>query len=137
MFIGLVLIVGAGAAMVMWNRETPVSWIVAVNAVTGAGIALTLVASASEALAQFAPAEAGTGSALFNSLRQLGAAMGVAVPAVAFEFAAGGARTPGASLEGSTAAFAIRTLVLAIPLLLVAAQYRYRTALRARAGRAT
>ena len=137
MFIGLVLIVGAGVAMVMWNRETPVSWIVAVNAVTGAGIALTLVASASEALAQFAPAEAGTGSALFNSLRQLGAAMGVAVPAVAFEFAAGGARTPGASLEGSTAAFAIRTLVLAIPLLLVAAQYRYRTALRARAGRAT
>ena len=128
MLVGLLLMVAGGAAMVTWGRETPVSWIVAVSLVTGGGIALTLVSSAAEALAQFAPAEAGTGSALFNSLRQLGAAMGVAVPAAAFEFAARGARTADASLEGSTAAFVIRTIVLAIPLLLVAAQHRRRMA---------
>ncbi len=128
MLVGVVLMVAAGAAMITWTAETPVWWIVVVSVVTGAGIALTLVASASDALAQFAPAEAGTGSALFNSLRQLGAAMGVAVPAVAFEYAAGGARSADASLEGSTAAFAIRTLVLAIPLVLVAARYGRRMA---------
>jgi EmrB/QacA subfamily drug resistance transporter len=122
MLVGLLLLVASGVVMVTWGSETPVWWIVLVNALTGAGIALTLVASAADALAQFTPAEAGTGSALFNSLRQLGAAMGVAVPAVAFEFVALGARTPDASLSGSTAAFAIRVAVLAIPLVLVVAE---------------
>ena len=70
----------------------------------GAGISITLVASADDAMAQFTPDEAGTGSALFNSLRQLGAAMGVAVPAVAFEMVAAGSRTPEGALTGSTGA---------------------------------
>jgi EmrB/QacA subfamily drug resistance transporter len=117
---GLLLLVAAAAAMVVtWNGETPLWFIVATNLVTGAGISVTLVASASDAMAQFTPAEVGTGSAVFNSLRQLGAAMGVAVPAVVFELIAGGSRTPDATLDGSTGAFAIRLVVLAIPLLLV------------------
>ncbi len=82
------------------------------------------MASATDALAQFRPEDAGTGSALFNSLRQLGAAMGVAIPAVAFELVAAGSRTPDASLAGSAAAFAIRTAVLAVPLILVIGQGR-------------
>jgi EmrB/QacA subfamily drug resistance transporter len=117
---GLVLLVAAAAAMVMtWNGGTPLWLIVATNLVTGAGISVTLVASASDAMAQFTPAEVGTGSAVFNSLRQLGAAMGVAVPAVVFELIAAGSRTPDAALAGSTGAFAIRLAILAIPLLLV------------------
>jgi EmrB/QacA subfamily drug resistance transporter len=119
---GLVLLVSAAAAMVTWNGETPLWLIVAVNLVTGAGLSVTLVASASDAMSQFSPAEVGTGSAVFNSLRQLGAAMGVAVPAVAFELIAAGSRTPDATLAGSTGAFAIRLAVLAIPLLLVLAR---------------
>jgi hypothetical protein len=70
--------------------------------------------------------EAGTGSALFNSLRQLGAAMGVAIPAVAFELIAAGSRRPSDALAGSTAAFAIRLVVLALPLLVLLSGWRRR-----------
>lgn len=55
-----------------------------------------------------------------------GAAMGVAIPAVAFELAASGSRAPNAALAGSTSAFAIRLGVLAIPLLLLLAMSRTR-----------
>ena len=60
-----------------------------------------------------------TGSALFNSLRQIGAAMGVALPAVAFELVAGGSRDLDATLNGSSAAFVLRFVVLTIPLILL------------------
>jgi len=119
LLIGLLLLVAGAAAMVGWSGDTALWLIVATNLVTGAGVAVTLVASASDAMAQFTSEEAGTGSAVFNSIRQLGAAMGVAVPAVAFEMVAAGSRTADASLAGSTAAFFIRVAVLAIPLVLV------------------
>ena len=126
MLLGLVSLVVGAALMLTWGGDTPVWWIVATNVVSGFGIAITLVASATDALSQFTPEEAGTGSALFNSLRQLGAAMGVAIPAVAFELAASGSRAPHAALAGSTSAFAIRLGVLAIPLLLLLAMSRTR-----------
>ncbi|MCV0402817.1 MAG: MFS transporter [Chloroflexi bacterium] len=129
--IGVSLMLLGSAFMLTWGADTPVWWVVGTGLVTGAGIAVTLVASATDALAQFRPEDAGTGSALFNSLRQFGAAMGVAVPAVAFELVASGSRSAAASLEGSTAAFAIRTTVLAVPLILVALGWRRR---RQRAG---
>lgn len=125
---GLALLVGSAAAMMTWGSTTEPWLIVVTNLVTGAGIALTLVASATDALSQFAPGEAGTGSALFNSLRQLGAAMGVALPAVAYELAAAGADGPDSSLAGSSAAFLLRLVVLGIPLILVAARWRARSA---------
>jgi hypothetical protein len=121
---GLGLMVIGAALMIGWDGATPVASIVAAQVVSGAGVSLTLVASAADALAQFTPEEAGTGSALFNSLRQLGAAMGVAVPAVAFELLAAGSRTADATLAGSTAAFTIRLAVLALPLVLVVATRR-------------
>ena len=119
MRLGLVVLVAAAVGMLTWDADTPIWLVVAVQLLNGAGISITLVASADEAMAQFTPAEAGTGSALFNSLRQLGAAMGVAVPAVAFEALAGGRLGPEAALSGSTAAFGVRLAVLALPLLLV------------------
>jgi EmrB/QacA subfamily drug resistance transporter len=124
LLVGLVLLVAAAAVMVGWNGQTALWLVVATNLVTGAGLAMALVASATDAMSQFSAEEAGTGSAVFNSLRQLGAAMGVAVPAVAFELAAAGSRTPTAALAGSTAAFTIRLAVLAIPLVLVLARPR-------------
>jgi predicted MFS family arabinose efflux permease len=118
MLLGLVSLVVGAALMLTWGGDTPVWWIVATNVVSGFGIAITLVASATDALSQFTPEEAGTGSALFNSLRQLGAAMGVAIPAVAFELVASGSRTSDAALDGSISAFAIRLGVLMLPLVL-------------------
>lgn len=125
--IGLLLLVGSGVAMATWGDTTDQWIIVLTNLVTGAGLALTLVASATDALSQFTPAEAGTGSAVFNSLRQLGAAMGVALPAVAFELIAAGSRSSGAALAGSSDAFLVRVVVLAIPLVLVLSRFGART----------
>ena len=124
LLLGSALIVAGAAMMLTWTDGTPVWWIVAAQVVNGAGISIALVASAADALAQFAPEEAGTGSALFNSLRQLGAAMGVAIPALAFELVASGSRTTGAALEGSSAAFTIRLVVLAVPLIAVVGRWR-------------
>jgi EmrB/QacA subfamily drug resistance transporter len=117
--LGLSLLLAGASLMATWGQGTYLWFIVVTNLLTGAGLALTLVASATDALSQFTPAEAGTGSALFNSLRQLGAAFGAALPAVAFEFVARGSRTADAALAGSTAAFLLRLAVLAIPLALV------------------
>ncbi len=114
--LGLALLVATAAGMLTWGASTPIWWVVVVLTVQGAGIAIALVASADDAMAQFRPEEAGTGSALFNSLRQLGAALGVAVPAVAFELVAAGDRSADAALGGSTAAFAVRFAVLCVPL---------------------
>ena len=124
LLVGTLLLVTSAAAMMAWDGATPFWFIVAVTLASGAGTSITLVSSAADALAQFTPEEAGTGSALFNSLRQLGAAMGVAVPAIAFELVAGGSRTPSAALVGSSGAFAVRAAVLAIPFLLVVVRLR-------------
>ena len=126
LLLGLASVVGGAALMLTWGPDTPVWWIVATNLVNGLGIAITLVASATDALSQFTPEEAGTGSALFNSLRQLGAAMGVAIPAVAFELVAAGSRTPEAALAGSGSAFTIRLGVLTVPLILLIVMSRMR-----------
>lgn len=126
MLLGLVLLVGSTGVMVTWDGESSL-WVIVVTLVlSGAGIGLTLVASATEALSQFSQAEAGVGSALFNSLRQLGAALGVALPAVAFEVVAAGDRSAEAVLGGSTAAFWVRLGVLCLPLVLVLTRWRTR-----------
>jgi EmrB/QacA subfamily drug resistance transporter len=117
--LGLTLLLVGASLMATWGSGTALWFIVVTNLLTGGGLALTLVASATDALSQFPPAEAGTGSALFNSLRQLGAALGAALPAVAFEFVAHGSRTADAALAGSSAAFLLRTAVLVVPFTLV------------------
>lgn len=122
--LGLTVLLGSVVLRATWTGSTEVWFIFVTNLVTGLGLSITLVASATDALSQFAPSQAGTGSALFNSLRQLGAALGVALPAVAFELVASGSRTPTAVLAGSTAAFLLQVAVLAIPLVLVASRWR-------------
>jgi EmrB/QacA subfamily drug resistance transporter len=134
MLLGLGLLVAAAALMATWGGATE-SWVIVVtNLITGAGLATTLVASATDALSQFTPAEAGTGSALFNSLRQLGAAFGAALPAVAFELVAHGSRSSDAALSGSSAAFLLRAAVLAIPFAVVLVRWRRSSAIHAAAA---
>jgi MFS transporter, DHA2 family, methylenomycin A resistance protein len=129
--LGLTLLLAGAALMATWGSDTPLWFIVITNLLTGGGLAVTLVASATDALSQFTPEEAGTGSALFNSLRQLGAAFGAALPSVAFEFVAHGSRTADAALAGSSAAFLLRMVVLAIPFALVLPRLRRPRPLRA------
>jgi predicted MFS family arabinose efflux permease len=124
--VGLAVLVASAVVRLTWTGSTEAWFIFATNLATGIGLSITLVASATDALSQFAPTQAGTGSALFNSLRQLGAALGVALPAVAFELVASGSRTPSAVLAGSSAAFLLQVLVLAIPLAVVVSRWRPR-----------
>jgi EmrB/QacA subfamily drug resistance transporter len=124
--LGLSVLVAGALIRVSWDGSTEVWLIVLANLITGSGLSIALVASATDALSQFAPADAGTGSALFNSLRQIGAALGVALPAVAFELVALGSRTPSAVLAGSNAGFILQVAVLAIPLALILSRWRPR-----------
>jgi EmrB/QacA subfamily drug resistance transporter len=126
--LGLGVLVGAALMRATWNGSTGLPLIVVTNLITGLGLSVALVASATDALSQFAPSEAGTGSALFNSLRQIGAALGVALPAVAFELIASGSREPAAVLAGSTAAFILQVAVLAIPFTLILSRWLPRQA---------
>jgi EmrB/QacA subfamily drug resistance transporter len=123
--LGLTLLLVGASLMATWDSRTAFWFIVVTNLLTGGGLALTLVASATDALSQFPPAEAGTGSALFNTLRQLGAAFGAALPAVAFEFVAHGSRTADSALAGSSAAFLLRTAILVIPFALVLLRWQW------------
>jgi DHA2 family methylenomycin A resistance protein-like MFS transporter len=124
--IGLAVLFASAVVRATWTDSTEAWFVFVTNLGTGIGISITLVASATDALSQFAPHQAGTGSALFNSLRQLGAAVGVALPAVAFELVALGSRDPSAVLAGSTAAFLLQAVVLAIPLAAVLVGRRLR-----------
>jgi EmrB/QacA subfamily drug resistance transporter len=120
MVASLVIAALAAGAMIGFDRSTPLPVISLVAAIGGVPIALGVTASTMCALAEFAPSEAGVASGVFNSLRQVGSSLGVAIPAAVFDVAlAGGAGTD--PLVGSTWAFASRAVVFGLVLLLVAA----------------
>ncbi|MBA2372694.1 MAG: MFS transporter, partial [Chloroflexi bacterium] len=111
------LIVAAVAAglMVGFDRSTPLVVVSAVAALGGVPLALGVTASTMRALAEFPPHEAGVASGVFNSLRQVGSSLGVAIPAAAFDLASGDD-----PLGGSTLAFAARALGFAFVVVIVA-----------------
>jgi len=112
MITSLVFATLAGAAMVLFDQSTPLVVVSVVAAVGGVPIALGVTASTVSALAGFAQSEAGIASGVFNSLRQVGSSLGVAIPAAVFDAAGGG-------MAGSTWAFASRAVVFALVLVLV------------------
>jgi EmrB/QacA subfamily drug resistance transporter len=115
----IALAAGAAAAMVGFDRSTPLVVVSLVAAVGGVPIALGVTASTVCALAEFPPEEAGIASGVFNSLRQVGSSLGVAIPAAVFDLALAGA--PGADpLAGTVGAFASRAVVFVAVLGLLA-----------------
>jgi hypothetical protein len=105
--------------MAWFDRSTPLAIVSLVAAVGGVPIALGVTASTVCALAEFPPEEAGVASGVFNSLRQVGSSLGVAIPAAVFDLAL--ASLPGADpLAGSVGAFASRAIVFVAVLGLVA-----------------
>ncbi len=106
---------GAAILMAGFDPTTPLVVVSAVAALGGVPIALGVVASTSTALAGFEPAEAGVAAGVFNALRQVGSALGVAIPAAAFDLAL----APGATdlMPGSHAAFVSRAVCFALALL--------------------
>jgi EmrB/QacA subfamily drug resistance transporter len=107
------------ALMVGFGPTTPLVAVSILAAAGGVPIALGVTASTLKALAEFPPAEAGVASGVFNSLRQVGSSLGVAIPAALFDAAAAGGTGEAALEAGSTAAFASRAVVFTICLVLV------------------
>jgi EmrB/QacA subfamily drug resistance transporter len=127
------LIVASASAGVMpfFGAETSLPIVATVAAFGGAAIALSVTASTSCAIAEFPPAEAGIAAGIFNSLRQVGSALGVAIPAAAYDLATGGVLSGGRALRGSSWALGTRVIVFALVVALIAAMV-YRSLLPAR-----
>ena len=104
----------AALLMATFDASTPFVVVSAVAALGGVPIALGVVASTVTALSGFRAEDAGIAAGVFNSLRQVGSALGVAIPAAAFDLAL----APGATdlMPGSHAAFVSRAVVFAIAL---------------------
>ncbi len=134
---GSILASGAvGIVMAWFGPDTPLALVALLAGVSGALIPVAVTGSAVSAVAGFAPAQAGLASGIFNSLRQVGASFGIAVPAAAFELAT---RGPGAhpAAQGVAAAFLARGLgmiVLGVLAAWVLARARARTGLPEPAG---
>jgi EmrB/QacA subfamily drug resistance transporter len=108
----------AALLMLPFDTATPFAVVAVVAAIGGVPMSLGVVASTMTALAEFAPAEAGVASGVFNALRQVGASLGVAIPAAAFDL--GVRANPGDPVAGATAAFLSRAIVFGVVLVLVA-----------------
>jgi hypothetical protein len=104
--------------MITFDEGTPFVVVSIVAALGGVPLALGVTASTVCALAEFPAAEAGVASGVFNSLRQVGASFGVAIPAAAFDLAQAGNATPD-PLAGSVWAFASRAVVFVVVLVAV------------------
>jgi DHA2 family methylenomycin A resistance protein-like MFS transporter len=117
------LIAAAASAMVMpsFDAVTPLWFVAAVAAAGGAAIALSVTASTTCAVAEFPPAQAGVASGIFNSLRQVGSALGVAIPAAAYDAVTRGSLAGAGALRGSAWALGTRAGALVIILVLVVA----------------
>jgi DHA2 family methylenomycin A resistance protein-like MFS transporter len=111
----LVVAAIAAALMIGLDATTPLPVVSLLAALGGAPIAIAVTASTLRALADFPPGEAGVASGVFNSLRQVGASLGVAIPAAVFELVA----VSNGAAAATSAAFASRAVVFGFVLLAV------------------
>jgi len=98
----------AGIAWIAAVAGPGTSYLALVTPMTlvGVGLALSIPAVTRSVTSTVPPADIGTASAAFSTMRQLGGAFGVAVLGAAFA-ATGGYATPAAFTNGFTTAFAV------------------------------
>jgi MFS family permease len=121
MLVAVTVAVASAAVMPFFDVATALPLVAAVAAVGGGAIALSVTASATCAVAEFPPAQAGVASGVFNSLRQVGSALGVAIPAAAYDIATRGSLTGSDAFRGSSWGLGARAAVLLMLLVIVAA----------------
>ncbi len=107
--------------MVGFDAATPYVAIALLGTLLGASGAFGILTSAAGAVAEFAPQDARVASGIFNSIRQVGSALGVAIPAAAFDLVAGGAFSGEIVFDGVRWALAARAIVMALAVVLAGA----------------
>jgi hypothetical protein len=100
-------VAGMAGAVAVAGPGVGYGWLAGAMAVSGAGLGLAIPATTRAAVSRVAPAELGTASGTYSTLRQLGGAFGVAILGATFAaFAApgGAAGSGGAGVSGGFAA---------------------------------
>jgi DHA2 family methylenomycin A resistance protein-like MFS transporter len=101
------------ALLSTFDGTVPLLVIVPILVVVGFTMAASIVTSAAAAVGEFPPQEAGTASGVFNSIRQLGSVLGVALPAAAYDLAAGGQFAGDAVFDGTRVALGLAAVIVA------------------------
>jgi len=103
---GLVGCSACALVLIGLDPTVPFAAIAAVLLPLGVAMSFVLVTSAAGAVAEFAPRDAGVAAAVFNSIRQVGTSLGVAIPAAVYDAVTGGA------LQGATVVAGTRWAML-------------------------
>jgi len=109
------------AVYVTGTLGAPLAAIAALEVPLGVAMSFVLVTSAAGAVAEFAAQDAGIAAAIFNSVRQVGTSLGVAIPAAVYDVVTGGSMQGTSVIEGSrwgmlvtAGAFVVTTVVAAV-----------------------
>lgn len=118
---GLVLSSAAALVLVSLPADVPLAVIAAIELPLGVAMSLVLVTSASGAVAEFPPEDAGVAAAIFNSVRQVGTSLGVAIPAAVYDAVTGGSLVGATVVEGVRWAMAVTALAFLVTTVVVTA----------------
>jgi EmrB/QacA subfamily drug resistance transporter len=114
MFGGLALVAAMLVLLAALDASSPWWVLMPIVAVLGLAMAASIVTSAAVAVGEFSAEEAGVASGVFNSIRQLGSVLGVAVPAAVFDIAAGGRFVGDQVFDGTRAALGLAAILVAL-----------------------
>jgi len=116
-------------ALVTLDGGSPYALIAAIEVPIGVVMSLVLVTSAAGAVAEFSPQDAGIAAAIFNSVRQIGTSLGVAIPAAVYDTITGGSLQGADVVSGTRWAMAVTAVMLTAVTIVVAGLVRGYSAL--------
>ena len=110
---GLVAATSSAVALVGLPADVPLALIAVLELPLGVAMSFVLVTSASGAVAEFPPEDAGVAAAIFNSVRQVGTSLGVAIPAAVYDVVTGGSLQGEIVIDGTRWAMLVTAIAFA------------------------
>ncbi|HEU5287879.1 MAG TPA: MFS transporter, partial [Candidatus Limnocylindria bacterium] len=110
---GLVAATSSAVALVSLPPDVPLALIAVLELPLGVAMSFVLVTSASGAVAEFPPEDAGVAAAIFNSVRQVGTSLGVAIPAAVYDVVTGGSLQGEIVIDGTRWAMLVTAIAFA------------------------